>query len=485
MIEQNAVALGVSIDLLMENAGRAVAEEAARHLPPAPGRVAIIAGTGNNGGDGFAAAFYLGQWGYSPEIWLIKPPQEIRSLPARRCFERAVARFPVQFRSPTPAELEDIPLVIDAMLGTGQHGELRSPYREAVGAIRASRAPTLSIDEPTGLGDTKGLRPKFTVALTAAKVGMDSANSGEIAVRSIGIPSEARWQTGPGEFLRYPTPSSRARRGRDGRALVIGGGPYSGAPGLAALAVLRAGGERATVITPRPAADHVQGFSPNLIVVGVGEGHFQRRDVPSIRDWIRNTPVRAVVLGMGAGRDPETIEALREVIVSLRGKIRMVVDADGLSALELNPKSERRFDPSDLVATPNQGEFQRVFGLEGKVTLFERMEEVRQCAKSHRISLLVKGAADLISDGSEAFANLNHHPSMTVGGMGDVLAGVVGSLIAQGLSILPACRLGSYWVGEAGQHVAQSRGFGLMATDVLEELPAALVAGVRRVRAIE
>ena len=155
VVEQNTVALGVTIDSLMENAGRASAEEATRHLPPAPARVAVVAGTGNNGGDGTCAAFYLQQWGYSPEIWLLRPPVEIRSRAAQRCFDRIQNRLPVRVGVPRAEELATMPLVVDALLGTGQSGPLRSPVRDAVLAIRESRAPVLSLDVPTGVTDPR------------------------------------------------------------------------------------------------------------------------------------------------------------------------------------------------------------------------------------------------------------------------------------------------------------------------------------------
>src|SRR5487761_44053 len=148
VVEENAVSLGVAVDALMENAGRAAAEEAVRRLPAPPAPVAIVAGTGNNGGDGFAAAFYLSQWGYAPQVWVVRPPSEIRSRPCRRCFDRIERYAQVKAKVPTAEELTGQPLVIDALLGAGQAGALRGPYRDAVEAIRTSGSPVLSIDMP-------------------------------------------------------------------------------------------------------------------------------------------------------------------------------------------------------------------------------------------------------------------------------------------------------------------------------------------------
>ena len=484
VVEQNSVALGITLDALMENAGRAVAEEATRHLPPAPARVGIVASTGNNGGDGTCAAFYLLQWGYTPEIWFVRPPTEIRSHSARRCFERVQNRCPLHLRLPRTDELATFPLVIDALLGTGQSARLRGPVQEAVHAIAASGAPVLSIDLPTGVLDPDGLRPSWTVTLTTAKDDLARGSPGALTVRDIGIPFDAWKRTGPGEFRFFPVPSGRTDRGRTGRLVVIGGGPYSGAPALAALAALRSGAERATVLAPEGAAERIQTFSPNLIVRAFGADRFRPTDVPEILDFVRAAPPRAVVMGMGAGAHPETTEALRSVQQELLGSVPLVVDADALLALP-GPGAFEDRPTATVVATPNTGEFARVFTGPAEGSVEARAEQVRRIAGERHLFLLVKGEPDLGSDGETVFENAHHHPAMTVGGVGDVLAGVVGSLLAQGLGPLAAARLGTYWTGEAGQRAAAHRSFGLLATDVVEELPAALVAGLERVRPSE
>ncbi|MGD0589038.1 MAG: NAD(P)H-hydrate dehydratase [Thermoplasmata archaeon] len=478
VVEQNTVALGVTIDALMENAGRASAEEATRHLPSPPGRVAVIAGTGNNGGDGTCATFYLQQWGYSPEIWLVRPPVEIRSRAAQRCFERVKNRVPVRTGIPRPEDLATMPLVIDALLGTGQSGRLRSPVREAVAAIRASGAPVLSLDVPTGIMDPDGLRPTWTVTFTIRKDEMEEGKVGELTVRDIGLPANSWRETGPGEFLFFPEP--KEPRGRNGRLVVIGGGPYTGAPALAAMAAMRSGAERATVITPEAAAGPVRSFSPNLIVWPVGSDRFRPTDVPAILDIVRSNPPGAVVLGMGAGAHPETTEALRAVIEALATELPLVVDADGLAALFAGPGDLLRPPLAGVIATPNIGEFERVLHGPAHGSFAERSDAAARIALERHLTLVVKGSADILTDGETTIGNPHHHLAMTVGGVGDVLAGVLGSLLAQKVRPLHAARLATFWTGEAGLRAAAHRGFGIVATDVIEELPAALVVGLQR-----
>ncbi len=482
VVEQNAIALGLTIDAMMENAGRAIAEEAARHLPSAPASVAVLAGTGNNGGDGTCAAFYLHQWGFRPEIWILRSPAEIRTRSAHRCFERAHRVMPVHVGVPSADELRAFPLAIDAVLGSGQSGLLRSPARDAVDAMNASGTPVLAVDLPTGATDPNGLRARWTVALQVVKSEMPVGGAGEVAVRDIGIPAEAWERTGPGEFLFFPGLRSNPDRGRRGRLVIVGGGPYAGAPALAGLAALRSGAERATVLAPEGAADRIQSFSPNLIVHPFGADRFRPTDVDGILAFVREARPGAVLIGMGAGAHPETVEALHRLEGQLAGEVPLAVDADGLAGLPTPEEMTARDPHPVLVATPNQGEFARYFGGPTDPTAPDRGLRAKAAARERRLVLLVKGPSDLLTDGEELFENRHHHLAMTVGGMGDVLGGVLGSLLAQGVAPLPASRLATRWVGEAGIRVASRRGMGLVATDVVERLPRALVEGLERVR---
>jgi ADP-dependent NAD(P)H-hydrate dehydratase / NAD(P)H-hydrate epimerase len=480
VIEANAVALGVSMDTLMENAGRAVAEEAARHLKGPSDGVAVIAGPGNNGGDGFAAIHYLKQWGFSPDLWLVAPPGEIRSSAARRCYERIAPTTRTRVGIPRTQDLAGYSLLIDALLGTGQHGEPRSPVREAVLALAGSEVPILSVDEPTGLGSAVIVHPRWTVALQSVKEGMAPENSGEIIVRPIGIPAAAVNETGPGVFLFYPLSEQKSRSPRSGRVLVVGGGPYTGAPAMAGLAVLRAGAERAVIAAPQPAAGHIQSYSPTLIVHPVGSERFEPSDVPTLLHLVDHLHIDAVVVGMGVGDAPESAAAMTDFVGKLRTRsLPIVVDADALGALGSSAVASAPKAP--CIATPNRHEFDTHF-MELHETLPEsRLEAARRVAKERGITLLAKDDVDLLTDGTRAYVNRHHHPAMTVGGTGDVLAGVVGSLVARGVEGLDAIRLATYWVGEAGLRAFATQSWGLISTDVIDELPGALRDGLGRV----
>ena len=479
VVEQNAVARGVSIDVLMENAGRAVAEEAARRVTPDAGRVLILAGTGNNGGDGTCAAFYLHQWGFGVELFLVRPPSDIRSAAALRCWERARRAVRFHVGLPGPEAFDGASLAVDAMLGSGQSGPLRTPYREAVELLDGVKTPILSVDLPTGLGSATTVRPKWTVALTTLKEGMTPERCGEIAVRDVGIPLAAATETGPGEFLFFPPPNRSPAPGRVGRVIVVGGGPYAGAPALAALAALRSGAERATVFAPDPAASAIRGFSPDLVVHALGRESFKPDDATQFLAVTAKSRVDAVVLGMGIGAAPETIAFARRLIESVPNRCPLVVDAEALSALAPPPEQPRRYP---VVATPNTAEFDYTFHGVSSAPRDELLAMTHELAQRFRATFVVKGPSDVLSDGARTAQNSHHPSAQNVAGAGDVLGGLIGSLLAQGVSPLHAARLATYWSGAAGYLAAETRGHGLLASDIVDALPAALVIGLQRVR---
>jgi NAD(P)H-hydrate epimerase len=244
---------------------------------------------------------------------------------------------------------------------------------------------------------------------------------------------------------------------------------------------LRSGAERATVFAPGGTAEVVQGFSPNLVVRAFGSRRFTPADVPDLLAALRSAPPSAVAIGMGAGSAPETLEALRELERELAGTVPMVVDADGLASLPAADELDEH-PRAALVATPNAGEFARLFAAPPGASGEALRAAVVRAAATGRIVLVAKGHPDVVSDGESVVENHHHHPAMTVGGVGDVLAGVVASLLGSGVEAFATGRLAAYWVGEAGIVAASRRSFGLTATDVIEELPGVLAAGLGRVR---
>jgi NAD(P)H-hydrate epimerase len=263
VLDANAAALGVPTATLMERAGKAVAEEA---LAMGKGPVLVLVGAGNNGGDGLVAARHLATK-RRVAVALAVPRAKLHGLPAKQLQRLRGARVVAEPDDRALVKLLDgAELVIDALLGAGLQGNLRDPYRHWVQLANERAKRVLSVDVPTGLGTDLAIEPEATVTFHEAKEGMDAGNSGRIVVKDIGIPAKASTHTGPGELLLYPIPKPTQHKGQGGVVLVIGGGPYTGAPALTAMAALRAGANLAVVLTPARAADVVAGYSPNLFV---------------------------------------------------------------------------------------------------------------------------------------------------------------------------------------------------------------------------
>ncbi len=485
VLEANAVAHGVSIDQLMDNAGHAVAEEARRHLPPPPAPVGIVCGLGNNGGDGLASASVLSALGYQPRLWLLADPSQIRSAAALRRWEMVRGLRYVRVGVPAAEELRGLPLIIDAMLGTGGTGEPREPYRSAVREITDSAVKVLSVDLPTGLGSPSALRADWTVALEVRKEGMDHPSCGAVEVRSIGMPEEAHRETGVGEFLLYPVPPPTTQKSDSGRVVVIGGGPYYGAPYLAGMGALRGGADMVFVLVPGSILDTVQGYSAQLIVRGVGTGRlFTVGDRDAVLSQIERIRPTAVLLGNGIGEAPTTLQFLEEVLEHMLPSTPCVVDADGLRLVSRRGEVPLPGQsPSRWLLTPNLREFAHLDGRSANpLTKPPTPEEVRRLAARLRATLLVKGPEDILSDGESTKLNRTHHPAMVAGGAGDVLAGLLTSLLARGLTPYQAGRLGSFWLGRTSLAAFEEVSYALLPEDLLARMGPALRRGLDEVR---
>jgi NAD(P)H-hydrate epimerase len=486
IMEANAVAHGVTIDALMDHAGRVVAEEAVRHLPPPPAKVGLLCGAGNNGGDGLAAAFYLRSKGYSPEIWLVSQSQEFKTRQARRRWNMISDSAGVHSGIPEVEDLQGLPLVIDAMIGTGGRGELKEPYKSAVLALRKSRVPVLSIDLPTGLGTSTPAMATWTVALEVLKDGMDSREVGTAVVRSIGFPPEAYEETGPGEFMLFPLPGKDTTKGESGRLAIIGGGPYTGAPAISALAALNAGCDMVFIVAPEPAATVVRTYSPNFIVRSVGtDGVFAASDSEALWKCVEDIHPDAILVGNGAGHDIGTLQALSHLVEKAIPHMPVVLDADATRLVGL--REERplygKFNER-LLLTPNRRELYRMLGQSISDRPKEKREQLITLAKTLGASVLLKGEVDLMTDGSDFRENRTHHPAMVVGGAGDALSGLVASLMARELHAFQAARLATYWLGLASFSLFERQSYGIKATDLVEEMPRILNKALRGLGAV-
>lgn len=437
-VDANAQALGISALQLMESAGKGLADYV-RSM--SPGHVVVLCGKGNNGGDGFVAARHLCR---DCQVTVIALSRDIRSAEAVRNF-RALSHCSVSVTIADTREavlacrdrITSADVVIDAMLGTGITGGLREPYAACVGVVRESGVLVVAADVPT-----PGLSATVVCSFHRAK-------AGEPVIIDIGIPDEAECFTGPGDLRMVPVKAVGSHKGAGGEVLVIGGGPYQGAPYLAGMAAIRAGADIVRVATPNMLP------CPDLIVEQTGAAVICEED----RDRLAGLAERADVTVCGCGLGTES----HAVISDIAGYMgRAVFDADALR--QPLPAAD------NSIYTPHAGEFFRMTGCRLPDDPAGRARMVRDNGPAG--VTLAKGPVDIISDGTRVRFSRTGTPHMTVGGTGDVLAGIVGALFCR-LPAFEAAALGAYVNGCAGESLCEV-GDGLAATDLLAEIPAVL-----------
>ena len=479
VIDANAEAMGIPKSLLMENAGKCVAKKIIKISKPC--KVAIFAGTGGNGGDGFVAARYLLNKGYEIEIFLLGHPSRIKSMESLKNWE-VLKKLNLEMNSIELHLVEDsssiknnnAKVIIDAMLGTGTKGELREPFSSAVDIINSSECQVVAVDFPTGLNPSNGsvehkaVKADFTVTFHRPKTGLENAKKefiGTVHVCDIGIPDEAELFTGPGDLLRLRKRDYSTHKGQNGSLIVVGGSnDYSGAPAFAAMSALRSGVDISIVACPSSVSSPIRSYSPDLIVKGLSNNYINFDDTSKILDLSED--VDAMVLGCGIGRKEETGLAINEMIEKI--KIPVVIDADALKMLDLDLIKKYR---NQMVLTPHKAEFKSLFGFDVPESLNQKIKVILEISSEYECTLLLKGVVDIISDGDSVKLNSTGNPGMTVGGTGDLLAGLVGGLMAQGHKAFEAAYLGSYINGAAGDLAMNDYSYNFVASDILKYIP--------------
>jgi len=497
-IDVNCEYLGVSRLMLMENAGAETAKAILRRVNVKGKKVVIVAHTGNKGGDGFVTARHLSTLGAKVLLVLLGDPEKIRTDEARRNWkivcemESSIERIIIKDSSMIKYLAEaarEADIIIDALLGTGIRGTLRSPILEAVKIINEAGekgAYIVSIDIPTGINPNTGeilgaaIKANLTVTHHKPKIGMLTKEAknyvGELYVANIGIPPEAELFTGPGDVLiaikeRKPT----AHKGEFGRIVIIGGSKdYTGAPALAALAALRAGADLTIIIAPSRVASAIRSYSPNLIVREY-QGEYLNDEGVTLA-LTEAEKADAIIIGPGLSLRSKVIESTTKLIEELKnaGK-KIVIDADAIKACSTKTEVLKELKG---VITPHAGEFRILTGEKlppEEEGWKKRIEIVRREAEKLKITILLKAHYDIISNGTRVKVNRTGNPGMTVGGTGDVLAGLTAAFLAWGDDPFKAAVASSFINGLAGDIAVQEKGYHILASDLLEAIPKAFM----------
>ena len=481
ILDINSEFFGVSTETLMENAGKNTAKIILERFKPK--RVAIFCGLGNNGGDGFVAARYLAKH-CDVDLILIDDPAKIKTDIARKNFERAkeTKRIKITIFNVQAAQeiIRNSDVVVDALLGVGITGEPREPYRSCVLAINkfARGKKIVAVDIPTGMGSNISVKPDLTVTFHDVKEGMDEENSGDIVIADIGIPEDAVRYVGPGELkVLYPRNKPSSHKGENGVVLVVGGGKYIGAPAISSLAAMRTGIDLCYLGTSHRVKDVLSEIinkkpldALNLIVFDVFDEILNVNSLPKIEELINKVDV--VLIGPGLGRDEDIENAVLELVKMCRARKKgMVIDADAIKAVG---KEVDVIKKSSTIITPHAGEFFSLTGERLPEDVEEKENIVKRWAQEMEITILLKGKEDIISDGKRVKRNKIHHPAMTVGGTGDVLAGIVSALLAKGMEPFYSACVGAFINGYAGNLAFEELSYGMLATDIIDKIPSVL-----------
>lgn len=482
---------------LMENAGRRCAEEILAAYGDGGRRVVILAGKGNNGGDGYVIARRLLELGWQVQVIVLARREDIRgdALTALVLLPEEVLRFcPEEGELTTRfhGDIQAADLLVDALLGTGLNHELRGVYGEAVALINRARARVVAVDIPSGIHGTTGgvmgqaVRADLTVTFACAKLGHvlypGAEHTGRLVVADIGIPQQVSETAVGYEFLDVPQAaglvvrrSRTAHKGTCGHCLVVAGSPgKTGAAVLTATSAMRAGAGLVTLAVPEQLHRIAELKTTEVMTVplpGLDDGYLAGEAGPVIGELLSSRDVLA--LGPGIDRRPETVALVHGLVESVT--LPMVIDADGLNAIAEDTSVLRRRASHSVVLTPHPGEMARLHGAAIPDVAAVRLTVAREFARTFGVYLVLKGARTIIAaPGGLTAINGSGNPGMASGGMGDVLTGIIAALLAQGYSPWNACRLGVYLHGLAGDLVAEEQGeIGMIASDLTERLPRA------------
>jgi NAD(P)H-hydrate epimerase len=525
ILDRNALYLGVPTITLMENAGAGVAEAVQKRVNASDKPVILFCGLGNNGGDGFVAARHLFNKNCGViRLVLLGKPQHIKSTIAIENYNRLPKNIEVitlenqNDKILNNLDIANAAVIIDAMLGVGITGTLKKPYSSVVNRINSltrskdtnkkqkskKKAKSLedippliiAVDVPTGLGTDAAIKPDITVTFHDSKTGMNAGNSGEIIIHDIGIPPEAEQYVGPGELKLIPRRDMDSHKGDHGRLLVIAGGPYTGAPALVGLSAFRTGVDLVHIATPHSISNIIASFSPNFIMHPLlqSSDFLTEFDVDVIINLIDELAIDAIVIGPGLGRADPTLDAIISIIKEIPKNTPCVLDADAFSALS-NADVPKLLKGHYGVLTPHIGELKKLLSVDLKAlktkTKQIQKSKSQQSKPDYNINddklsntvkqfigtldnkwtLLLKGNIDIITDGKQIKLNRTGNPGMTVGGTGDVLAGITGALLARGLTPFSAARAAAFINGYTGDLAWKKFGYGLTATDIIELIP--------------
>ena len=501
--------IGISSLVLMENAGRqVVAAIEAAFEEQLDGRVAVLCGRGNNGGDGFVVARTLMQRGTDVAVFVVGSIADIRG-DARTNLD-ILGRLNVTVVEINDeqtwelhfSEISRCSLIVDALFGTGLRTPLAGMLETVVADLNTSGIPIVSIDLPSGLlADSPRVEgacidATMTVTLAAPKLPLvlppGEAQAGDVVIADIGIPTEVidgldgpRLELMTREDIQslVEPRASDAHKGDFGHVLLVAGSRgKTGAAHLAAMGALRSGAGLVTVATPASSLPVVASLASELMTEALDEGRDGRVSGKAI-ERVLQFQEDVIACGPGLGRGPGVAEFMRALLD--RAEVPLVLDADALTVLADDPGRLMGRDERDVIITPHPGEMGRLIGISADDVQTNRLEVAADFATAHHLYVVLKGYRTVIATPEgHIFVNPTGNAGMATAGTGDVLTGMIAAWLAQLLDAEAACRIAVFLHGAAGDLAAASHGeVALIASDLLAHLGPALTQLMARPKA--
>lgn len=486
--------------VLMENAGRGAVRFFLEFFGETGKKsVAVIAGRGNNGGDGFVMARYLHQQGIPVTVYLLSEKSRVRG-DARVNLEllETLSAPVVEIIDTSAFQAMDAAvrhhhIWIDALLGTGLNADVRGLFRQVIDRINELNRPVFSVDIPSGINSDTGqicgacIHASATATFAFAKSGHllhpGAEHTGHLRIVDIGVPPKIAEAVGAGCRLLTPDDIARrlphrpiaAHKGTTGHVLVVAGSPgKTGAAAMASLSAMRAGAGLVTLAVPKSLNPILEPQVTEVMTSPLPEtvdGTLDEAALDRILSLAEGK--KCIALGPGLGTAEETSNLVRRVVAE--SPVPLVIDADGLNCLagRLDAVAKAR---APLLLTPHPGEMARLSGASSAEIQADRVASARAFAREHGVFIVLKGASTVVAAADGAcFINPTGNPGMASGGMGDVLTGLIAGLLAQGATPLDAACTGVFVHGRAADILAGAIGpFGYLATDVMDEIPSCM-----------
>ena len=483
--------IGIPSLVLMENAGRqVVAAMEAAFEPRLEGRVAVLCGRGNNGGDGFVVARTLAQRGIEAAVFVIAALADVRG-DARTNLD-ILGRLGITVVEVNDAqswelhfsEISQCTLIVDALFGTGLKSPLAGMMETVVADVNASGIPVVSIDLPSGLAaDTPHLignciDAAMTVTLAAPKLPLvlppGEAYAGDVVIADIGIPHEVlEGLDGPRIELLTPEQirelveprAADSHKGDFGRVTIVAGSiGKTGAAFLSAMGALKSGAGLVTVATPASCLPIVASMAPEYMTLPLAEAD-GTVNADAI-DHVLESRQDVIACGPGLGRSRGVEQFVHGLLE--RSTVPLVLDADAITTLAADPGRLMGRDDRDVIITPHPGEMARLVGSTIEDVQANRLSVATEFATTHHVYVVLKGHRTLIATPEgHVFINPTGNPGMATGGTGDLLTGMIAAWLAQLLDAEAACRLAVFLHGAAGDLAEREEGQTAMTASAL------------------